>query len=102
MHALEGNSSLDSLNDSPKGVQSSAVGSGGGDANDTRLYDTVAYNADMMKFRKMVMSTQEFTSSEYGGNTGEYGLDPASSSSSSSNSDSTEHSGYQVHNNDRV
>nr|GLL26330.1 proline-rich receptor-like protein kinase PERK4 [Ipomoea trifida] len=97
MHTLEGNSSLESLNGNPKAVQSAVVGSG---ANDSRLYDTSAYNADMMKFREMVMASQEYSSSEYGGNAGENGLDPASSSSS--NSDSTEHYGYQVNNHNRV
>lgn len=96
MHTLEGNSSRDSLNDNPKAVQSAVVG---GSANDTRLYDTVAYNADMMKFREMVMASQEYSSSEYGGNTDENGL---AVSSSSSNSDSTEHYGYQVNNHNRV
>ena len=57
------------------------------------MYDTGAYNADMMKFRKMVMSSQEFASSEYGG-TSEYGLNPSGSSSDSREMD---HSGLQRH-----
>lgn len=33
------------------------------------VYDTTAYNADMLKFRKMVMNSQEFPSSEFGDDT---------------------------------
>ncbi|KAK1363591.1 proline-rich receptor-like protein kinase PERK1 [Heracleum sosnowskyi] len=37
------------------------------------VYNTAAYNADMLKFRKMVMNSQEFPSSEFGDATDEYG-----------------------------
>ncbi|GFQ06662.1 proline-rich receptor-like protein kinase perk5 [Phtheirospermum japonicum] len=79
-HALEGDSSLDDLNDGVKPGQSKAynpTGTGG------EAYDTMAYNADMLKFKKMVLSSQEFNSSEYG-TTGEYGQNPSSSSGDNS------------------
>ena len=78
MRALDGDSSLDDLND----------GKGGHGANNgnTETYDTNDYNADMMKFKKMVMTSQDFTSSEYGG-TSDYGH-PSSTSSDSREMDS--------------
>ncbi|KAA8531863.1 hypothetical protein F0562_006420 [Nyssa sinensis] len=86
VRALEGESSLEDLNESTvkTGQQSSVINPNGG-------YDTGAYNADMMKFRKMVLSSQEFNSSEYGA-TSEYGLNP---STSSSDSREMPHSGIQ-------
>ncbi|KAI3462496.1 hypothetical protein Pfo_019159 [Paulownia fortunei] len=76
--ALEGESSLEDLNEGVKPGQSRVYNpTGNGEA-----YDTCAYNADMMKFKKMVMSSQEFNSSEYG-TTSEYGLNPSSSSGDS-------------------
>lgn len=74
MRALDGDSSLDDLKD----------GKGGQRANNTETYDTNDYNADMMKFKKMVMTSQDFTSSEYGG-TSDYG---------STNSNSREMDGH--------
>ncbi|XP_057482202.1 proline-rich receptor-like protein kinase PERK7 [Actinidia eriantha] len=91
VRALEGDSSLDDLNEGVKPSQSSTNNSNG--SSETRMYDTGTYNADMMKFRKMVMSSQEFASSEYGG-TSEYGLNPSGSSSDSREMD---HSGLQRH-----
>ncbi|OIT06379.1 PREDICTED: proline-rich receptor-like protein kinase PERK5 [Nicotiana attenuata] len=71
VRALDGDSSLEDLSDRSKPSESSVS------------YDTGAYNADMIKFRKMVIPSQEFDSSEYGA-TSEYGLNPSSSSSSDS------------------
>lgn len=79
VRALEGDSSLEDLNEGVKPGQSAAYNPNG--KTGTSAYDTGAYNADMMKFRKMVMSSQEFNSSEYG-DTSEYGLNPSASSSS--------------------
>lgn len=79
VRALEGNSSLEDLNEGVKPGQSAAYNPNG--KTGTSAYDTGAYNADMMKFRKMVMLSQEFNSSEYG-ETSEYGLNPSASSSS--------------------
>lgn len=65
MRTLEGEQlSLDDQKSKPG--QSAAFGV-------TRAYDTNVYNADMMKFKKMVMSSQEFPSSEFGDSTSEYG-----------------------------
>lgn len=82
VRALEGDSSLDDLNEGVKPGQSGLYNPSG-----TQMYDTRAYNADMLKFKKMVMSSQEFNSSEYG-NTSEYGLNP--SISTDTTTDSTE------------
>lgn len=79
VRALEGDSSLEDLNEGVKPGQSAAYSPNG--QTSTAAYDTGAYNADMMKFRKMVMSSQEFNSSEYG-ETSEYGVNPSASSSS--------------------
>nr|XP_016480294.1 PREDICTED: proline-rich receptor-like protein kinase PERK1 [Nicotiana tabacum] len=63
VRTLEGNASLEDLNDSarPGKTPSFAASSGV-----TQTYDTAMYNADMMKFRKMVMTTQEFNNGEHG------------------------------------
>ncbi|XP_059293228.1 proline-rich receptor-like protein kinase PERK5 [Lycium ferocissimum] len=79
VRALDGDSSLEDMSDSTK------TGSSGS----SETYDTGAYNADMIKFRKMI-STQEYDSSEYGA-TSDYGLNPSSSSTSSSDSRELDH-----------
>ncbi|KAF7116362.1 hypothetical protein RHSIM_RhsimUnG0031300 [Rhododendron simsii] len=79
VRALEGNSSLDDLNEGVKPGQSSTYSSNGSSSTPS-AYDTGAYNADMLKFRKMVLSSHDFNSSEYGA-TSEYGLNPSTSSS---------------------
>ncbi|KAL3844841.1 hypothetical protein ACJIZ3_002244 [Penstemon smallii] len=79
VRALDGASSLEDFNEGMKPIPSAAHNR---NAN-TDVYDTRAYDADMMKFRKMVMTSQEYNSSEYGA-TSEYGLNPSSSSSSDS------------------
>ncbi|KAL2531533.1 Proline-rich receptor-like protein kinase PERK5 [Abeliophyllum distichum] len=78
VRALDGDSSLDDLSEGVKPAQSTPQARGGS----TDMYDTRAYNADMVKFRKMVISNQDTASSEYGA-TSEYGLNPSSSSSDS-------------------
>ncbi|KAF3664308.1 Proline-rich receptor-like protein kinase PERK13 [Capsicum annuum] len=80
MKALDGDSSLEDMDGGAK--QGAFDSSGSSDS-----YDTGAYNADMIKFRKMMMtSTEEFNSSEYGA-TSDYGLNPSSSSGDSSELD---------------
>ncbi|KAL2520652.1 Proline-rich receptor-like protein kinase PERK5 [Forsythia ovata] len=79
VRALDGDASLEDLNDGGKTAHGTPYNNPTGN---TETYDTCAYNADMMKFRKMVMSSQEFPSSEYG-ETSEYGLNPSSSSGDS-------------------
>lgn len=73
MRTLEGEQlSLDDQKSKPG--QSAAFGV-------TQVYDTNVYNADMLKFKKMVMSSQEFASSEFGDSTSEYGRLSTSSDS---------------------
>lgn len=44
-------------------------------------YDTMQYNEDLKKFRKMALNSQEYgASSEYSAPTSEYGLNPSGSS----------------------
>ncbi|KAI3747754.1 hypothetical protein L6452_10389 [Arctium lappa] len=62
VRALEGDASLDIL-DKKATSRGSTLNSG----NETKDYDTMAYNDDMMEFRKMVMSSQERPSREYNG-----------------------------------
>ncbi len=57
VRALEGDVSLDDLNEGVKPGQSSVYSS-------SSDYDTTAYNTDMKKFRKMALSSQD--SSEFG------------------------------------
>ncbi|CAN8302919.1 unnamed protein product [Cochlearia groenlandica] len=78
VRTLEGDASLEDLNDVVKPQKGS---SGSSD------YDTSNYGAEMKKFRKVTTldSTRDYgASSEYGG-TSEYGLDPSSSSSEEMN-----------------
>ncbi|XP_073288429.1 proline-rich receptor-like protein kinase PERK15 isoform X2 [Primulina huaijiensis] len=77
VRSLDGNSLLEDLNEGVKPGQSAAFNPRG----NIESYDTGAYNADMMKFRKMVMTSQDCNSS---GATSEYGLNPSSSSSNDS------------------
>ncbi|XP_009147911.2 proline-rich receptor-like protein kinase PERK7 isoform X3 [Brassica rapa] len=80
---LEGDASLDDLNDGVKPGQGSYMGSSGGDGSSD--YETGTYGAEMKKFRKVTLDSRDYgASSEYGG-TSEYGLDPSSSSSEEMN-----------------
>lgn len=85
VRALEGDVSLENLTEGVKPGHSSMFSSGG-----SSEYDMGAYNADMARFRKMALGTQELGSTN-GGPTSEYGLNPSSSSSgdSSQKTDST-------------
>ena len=60
MRALEGDVSLDDLNEGVRPGHSSIYTSSG-----SSDYDVNAYNADIKKFRK-VLASQEFASSEFG------------------------------------
>ncbi|XP_034682960.1 proline-rich receptor-like protein kinase PERK4 isoform X1 [Vitis riparia] len=75
VRALEGDVSLEDLNDVTKTNQSPAYST-----SMSSEYNTRIYNADMEKFKKMALSSQEFGSSEDG--TSEYGLNPSSSDNS--------------------
>ncbi|KAL1209227.1 Proline-rich receptor-like protein kinase PERK7 [Cardamine amara subsp. amara] len=75
VRTLEGDASLDDLDEGVKPRQSSSGGDGSSD------YETGTYGAEMRKFRKVTLDSRDYgASSEYGA-TSEYGLDPSSSSS---------------------
>lgn len=63
MRALEGDSSLDDLNDGVRPGQSSAFSA----SNTSTEYSATSYNADMKKFRQLALGSQDFASSDYGG-----------------------------------
>uniref|UniRef100_A0A803LDS7 non-specific serine/threonine protein kinase n=1 Tax=Chenopodium quinoa TaxID=63459 RepID=A0A803LDS7_CHEQI len=75
VRALEGDVSLDDLNEGAKVRNGSTlVGSSGGSSD----YDTVSYNNDMKKFRRTALNSTDYPSSEYGA-TNEYGHTSGSS-----------------------
>ena len=78
VRALEGDVSMEDLNDGVKPGQSSYFGSG-----TSSDYDASSYSADMKRFRKVALESREYTSSDYGG-TSEYGLNPSATSSDNS------------------
>ncbi|KAK8587096.1 hypothetical protein V6N13_086101 [Hibiscus sabdariffa] len=61
---LEGDSSLDDLNEGTKPGQSTIFGASG-------EYTSSTYNADMERFRQLALGSQEFSSSNYGTSSGE-------------------------------
>ncbi|CAN0919417.1 Proline-rich receptor-like protein kinase PERK4 [Linum grandiflorum] len=63
VHTLEGDASLEQLNEGVRPGQSSIFGAAGGSGGE---YDMGAYNADMARFRQVALSSQEFDSSEHG------------------------------------
>ncbi|XP_078436389.1 putative proline-rich receptor-like protein kinase PERK6 [Wolffia australiana] len=75
VRALEGNSSLEDLNDGLKPGQSVVFAS-----SNSSNYDSSSYTSNMRKFQRVALASQEFNSSEYGA-TSEYGLNPSVSSS---------------------
>ncbi|CAH2053357.1 unnamed protein product, partial [Thlaspi arvense] len=77
VRALEGDASLDDLNEGAKPGQSSYLGRGSSSSD----YDSSTYSADMRKFRKVALDSHEYGASSEYGNTSEYGVDPSSSSS---------------------
>ncbi|CAI9779921.1 unnamed protein product [Fraxinus pennsylvanica] len=77
VRALEGNVSLSDLNEGIRPGQSSMYSSHG-----SSDYDTMQYNEDMKKFRKLALASQEYGSTgHYSNPTSEYGLNPSGSSS---------------------
>lgn len=60
VRALEGEMSLDALNESVKPGNSKVYGTSGTSTD----YSQTSYNADMKKFRHVALSSQEFQSSE--------------------------------------
>lgn len=84
VRALEGDSSLEDSNEGAKQNQNGTFVSQGFGA-ESQAYNSGMYNADMSKFRKMIMNSQEYNSSEFG-ETSDYGLNPSSSSSDTNDS----------------
>lgn len=76
VRALEGEASLSDLNEGVKPGHSSIYSSYG-----SSDYDSGQYKEDMKRFRQMALASQEHGSSEYGGTTSEYGVNPSGSSS---------------------
>ncbi|KAF8112288.1 hypothetical protein N665_0065s0065 [Sinapis alba] len=76
VRALEGDMSMEDLNEGGRPGQNSYLSPGG----ITSEYDASSYSADMKKIRKLALETKEYQSSEYGA-TSEYGLHPSASSS---------------------
>ncbi|XP_078428200.1 proline-rich receptor-like protein kinase PERK1 [Wolffia australiana] len=74
VRVLEGDISLDDLNDGLLPGQSSVYGS-------SADYDRGQYSEDMRRFRKLALGSQEYTSSEYSAPTSLYGLNVSVSSS---------------------
>ncbi|KAJ0090837.1 hypothetical protein Patl1_13251 [Pistacia atlantica] len=76
VRALEGDVSLSDLNEGIRPGHSNIYSSYG-----SSDYDTMQYNEDLKKFRKMALNSQEYgASSEYSAPTSEYGLYPSGSS----------------------
>ncbi|KAG0493941.1 hypothetical protein HPP92_004935 [Vanilla planifolia] len=76
VRALEGDASLEDLNEGVKPGHSSAFGS-----YTSSDYDTMQYKEDMKRFRKIALGSQEHGSSGYSVPTGELGLNQSASSS---------------------
>lgn len=77
VRALEGDVSLEDLNEGVRPGHSRVYGSYGS----TTDYDSGQYNEDMKKFRKMALTSQTYASSEYSAPTSEYGQNLSASSS---------------------
>ncbi|KAJ6853933.1 uncharacterized protein M6B38_100155 [Iris pallida] len=76
VRALEGDVSLEDLNEGIKPGHSTHYSS-----YSSSDYDANQYNEDMKKFRKMALTSRDYTSSEYSAPTSEYGQIPSASGS---------------------
>ena len=74
VRALEGDVSLEDLNEGVRPGHSRLFGS-----YSSSDYDSGQYNEDMKKFRKMAFNTNNYTSSQYSAPTSEYGQIPSAS-----------------------
>ncbi|WVZ25070.1 hypothetical protein V8G54_003614 [Vigna mungo] len=77
VRALEGNISLEDLNEGSAPGHSRVFGSFEGSS-----YDSVQYSEDMKNFRKLALESQEQGISEYSGPSSDYGRHPSVSTSS--------------------
>ncbi|VAH15454.1 unnamed protein product [Triticum turgidum subsp. durum] len=97
VRALEGDVSLEDLNEGVRPGHSRFFGS-----YSSSDYDSGQYNEDMKKFKKMAFTTNDYTSSQYSAPTSEYGQIPSASSSEGQQTQEIEtgtmkkggHSGY--------
>ncbi|XP_059640723.1 proline-rich receptor-like protein kinase PERK1 isoform X2 [Cornus florida] len=76
VRALEGNMSLDELNEGIRPGHSTVYGYHG-----SSDYDSAQYKEDLKKFRQMALESQQLNASEVSGPTSEFGLQPSGSSS---------------------
>jgi len=74
VRALEGDTSLEDLNEGVKPGQSTYF-------NSSSDYESGSYSANMRQFRRVALGSEEF-SNEYSGQTSEYGLNASDTSSS--------------------
>lgn len=77
VRALEGNISLEDLNEGSAPGHSRVFGS-----FESSSYDSVQYSEDMKNFRKLALESQEQGISEYSGPSSDYGRHPSVSTSS--------------------
>ncbi|TKY64487.1 Proline-rich receptor protein kinase PERK1 [Spatholobus suberectus] len=77
VRALEGNISLEDLNEGGTPGHSRVFGS-----FESSSYDSVQYSEDLKKFKKLALESQEQGISEYSGPSSEYGQHPSVSTSS--------------------
>ncbi|RZR90440.1 hypothetical protein BHM03_00018322 [Ensete ventricosum] len=75
VRSLEGDVSLEDLNDGIRPGHSRLYSSYG-----SSDYDSGQYNEDMKRFRKMALTTQEYASSDYSAPTSQYAQNPSASS----------------------
>lgn len=80
VRALEGNISLENINEGITPGHSTVYSPYG-----STDYDSTQYSEDIKKFQKMALETQENSTSEFSGVTSEYGLQPSGSSSEGKN-----------------
>ena len=88
VRAMEGDVSLDDLNEGVKPGQSTVFSSDGSSSNE---YDVHSYNADMKKFRRMALSSQDYESSNEYGFTSDYGQNEGSSTASADSIEMSRH-----------
>ncbi|CAA7053024.1 unnamed protein product [Microthlaspi erraticum] len=81
VRALEGDASLDDLNEGGKPGNSSFLGRGTSSSD----YDSSSYSSDMRKFRKVALDSQDYGASSEYGNTSEYGQDPVGGANNNNN-----------------
>ena len=85
VRALEGDVSLEDLNEGNRPGHSRLYSSYGSSGSDSGRYNEV-----MKKFRKMALTAQEYASSEYNAPTSQYAQNPSASSGEDQHTQETE------------